>query len=396
MRISMLLDNKKKKIWLGIIVGLVVLISVFHYATPTLYRPIHLIYMELYFVPILVAAFQFGIRGGAATSLAVSLIYFPHIMLQWGGGFDSNLLRFLQIVMFNVIGYLTGLKAQRENEEKVRCIVAAKRLEISLQQLKTQSEQLAALDEQIRLMDRLALVGELTASLAHEVRNPLGSIRGAVEILREELPEDSRKSEFFQILIQETERLNAVVENYLNFTRKPARKSTFFEAMTVIRNACAIVTSRARKTAIRFHLEIPETECYLKGDPNDLRQVLVNLIINAIQAMDDGGAITVEAKKVTREDTEGKDVAGNFSTCLELRVKDNGPGIAADKMDKIFEPFFTTKANGTGLGLSIVKRICEQNEWKIHVSSRPGEGTEFEIRLSAPGKVPVEAGEKVA
>lgn len=390
------MDIKKKRLWLGIITGLVVFISVFHYATPTLYRPIHLIYMELYFVPILVAAFQFGIRGGVATSLAVSLIYFPHIMLQWGGGFDNNLLRFLQIVMFNVIGYLTGLKAQRENEEKVRCIIAAERLEKSLQQLKTQSEQLAGLDEQIRLMDRLALVGELTASLAHEVRNPLGSIRGAVEILREELPEASRNSEFFQILIQETERLNAVVENYLGFARKPVRQPTSFEAITVIRNACAIVTSRARKTAIDFHLEIPDTECYLEGDPNDLRQVLVNLIINAIQAMDDGGSITVEVKKAPRDDAKKIESSGNFSTCLELRVMDNGPGIPEDKMEKIFEPFFTTKTNGTGLGLSIVRRICEQNEWKIRVNSRPGEGAEFEIRLPAPSKVPVEAEEDVS
>ena len=291
------MEKSRKDFWWLILIGvLVVTISILHYMTPTTEGHFHLIYMQAYFMPILIAAFQFGVRGGVITALMISLIYVPHIMLQWVGDTEHTLLGALQIIMFNIIGYLTGLKAQKENHEKVKYQVAANDLEKSLEKLRQQSNELADLEEQLRFSDRLAIVGELTSSLAHELRNPLGTIRGTVEILNEELPEDTKKTEFFQILVQETERMSAVVENYLNFARKQSEPASQYDVREIVNNTCLILASRARKEQINIQKYLPDNPIFLKGDPNDLRQILVNLLLNAIEAMSSPGQITLAAK----------------------------------------------------------------------------------------------------
>ena len=113
----------------------------------------HLIFMQSYFIPILIGSFQYGIRGGVGTALAVTILYLPHVMLQWGGLVEANMMRFLQVLLFNVIGYLTGLKAQKEKDEKIRYQNIAK-------ELGTNYEKLAELEEQLRLADRLSVIGE--------------------------------------------------------------------------------------------------------------------------------------------------------------------------------------------------------------------------------------------
>ena len=129
--------SNKSLVWSGIIFILVIVISILHYTTPTMQWQYHLIYMQAYFIPILMAAFQFGIRGGLGVALAVSVLYLPHIMLHWGGLVENNLLRFMQIVLYNVIGYLTGLKAQREMEEIKKYKNTASELENSPEYGKT-------------------------------------------------------------------------------------------------------------------------------------------------------------------------------------------------------------------------------------------------------------------
>jgi signal transduction histidine kinase len=338
--------------------------------------------MQAYFVPILIAAFQFGVRGGLGVALAVSLIYVPHISIQWTGNTEHILLGFLQIIMFNIIGLLTGLKAQREKEEKIRYQHTARELQQSLEKIRQQSEKLSEFEEQLRLLDRLAIVGELTASLAHEVRNPLGSIRGTVEILREELPAEFQHSDFFRILVEETERLNSVVEDYLNFARKPKQPLTQFDIREIIQDTGAILLYKARKEGIRFHTDLPGTPVIVEGDPNHLRQIVMNLLFNAIQAMPGEGSIWIIGELQNYEEMNpglpggSKDIDDKYPA-LHLRIRDEGTGITSEDLEKIFNPFYTTKSNGTGLGLSIVKRIVDDNHWKINVTSEPGKGSEF-------------------
>ncbi len=360
--------------WWLVIAVLVIIISIFHYTTPTMNWQYHLIFMEAYFIPILIAAFQFGLRGGLGIAIAVSIIYFPHVMLQWGGLIESNLMRFLQLGLFNIIGYLTGLKSEAELREKQKYQKVAEELRYSFDQLEQQSEQLSELEEQLRFSERLAVVGELTASLAHEVRNPLGSIRGATEILQEELPETGRSNEFFQILIQETKRLNQVLENFLNFSRKHNKEEIQYSFNEVIRSVVQMLAPNAKKSKIKFEISLPDTPVTLCGDPNHLRQIMMNLLINSIHVLDSGGEIQISADILTKQ----KKKAGG-EKFIELEIRDQGPGIPAENLERIFKPFYTTKPQGTGLGLAIVRRLVDENNWKIEVRSKPGQGTTFKL-----------------
>jgi signal transduction histidine kinase len=339
----------------------------------------HLVYMQSYFIPILIAALQFGIKGGLGAAFAVSILYLPHIMLHWGGFIETNLMRFLQIVLYNVIGYLTGLKAQKEKEEKARYKLAADELKNSLQMVQKQSENLTELEEQLRQADRLAVVGELTASMAHEVRNPLGAIRGAVEIIRDEVDQENRKSEFFKILIDETNRLSSVLENYLSFARKRKPVDVEYIFQETMQNVVIMLNAPARKKRIEFVQNTLAEPVVLKGDPNELWQVLINIILNCIQAMPDGGIINIDQNILSVNSDQLPESIANSEIPMYLYIKiaDDGPGIAQDKLAEIFKPFYTTKTSGSGLGLSIVKRIVDNNHWYINVISELKHGTEF-------------------
>ncbi len=376
-------SNENK--WWGIIGLLVILISLLHYTTPTMKWQYHLIFMQSYFIPILLGAFQFGVRGGLGTAIVVSIFYFPHIMFQWGGLVEANLMRFLQILLFNIIGYLTGLKAQKEKEEKIRFRDAAEKLKESIQKLKEQSNQMEEMEDQLRQADRLSVIGELSASLAHEVRNPLGSIRGIVDILKDESGKNQKSYHFLDILRQETERLNQVVENYLNFARMSPVHKVPFDAREVIRDSLLLLASKARKSGIKLEGILPEISLPVTGDPGQLQQVMMNLLLNALQVLPRGGEIKVEAAS---RNPENQGAAENQATGEEIciSISDNGPGIRHEESEKIFKPFFTTREGGTGLGLAIVKRITDHNRWRIEVESQAGQGTTFHLFLPSENR----------
>ena len=375
--------NTKQKIQLSIIFILVICISLLHYNTPTKIWQFHLVYMQAYFIPIILAAFQFGVKGGLGIAILVSAIYFPHIMLQWGGLIENNLMRFLQIGLFNIVGYLTGLKSQGERKEKERYQAAANDLTQSIEKLKEQSERISEMEDQVRAADRLAIIGELTASLAHEVRNPLGSIRGAVEIIRDKVPDEIKNFEFFDILVQDTERLNQVVENYLNFSKKQTNRLSEYSLNETINNIVLMIGAQARKNRVQLKTDIDTGNYSLQGDPNHLWQILINVLLNAIQAMPEGGEILIDVKSLDIMNIErifGNRANGD-TTIVCLSITDTGKGISEEDLQDVFTAFYTTKNDGSGLGLAIVKRIAEENGWKIEVKSKQGVGTEFAIYL---------------
>ena len=365
----------RKILWLVLITFLTIIISVLHYSVPTMKWQYHLIFMQSYFIPILIGSFQYGIRGGVGTALAVTILYLPHVMLQWGGLIEANMMRFLQVLLFNVIGYLTGLKAQKEKDEKIRYQNIAK-------ELGTNYEKLTELEEQLRLADRLSVIGELTASLAHEVRNPLGAIRGAVEIIRDEVPENSKQFEFAEILIEETKRLNEVVENYLSFASKPKKKDIVYKITDVIKNSVLLLSNQAKKRGVDIKFDIPDYSLNLYGDPNDLRQIIINLTLNAIESIEGNGEVLIKAE----QNSFNKNKETSSEQVWIISVTDTGKGMEESEINKIFKPFYSTKAEGSGLGMAIVKRIADSNNWKIKVKSTPNIGSEFKIIMPEPKK----------
>jgi signal transduction histidine kinase len=352
--------------------ALIVTISVLHYTTGTSKGYFHEIYKVLYYIPIILSAFQFGIPGGLTTSLIISVIYLPHVIFQWQGDLDHNVSRFLEIVLYNVVAYITGRLVEGERSERKRYEQAAEELRESYEKLKRQSETLAEIEEQLRHADRLAVMGELAATLAHEVRNPLGSIRGAVEILQDDYPRENPNYEFLQILIKEVDRLNQVIENYLSLARSKAPTIHEFGLRDAVLSVVNIISAKARKESVDIQCRFPDHPVTVKADENKFRQVLLNLLLNALAAIDGTGHITIDSRIVPEANSQRE---------LEITVSDTGKGIPASVMEEIFKPFYTTREGGTGLGLPITKRIADEYGWDLRLQSKEGEGTHAILRI---------------
>jgi signal transduction histidine kinase len=342
-------------------------VSLLHYLTPLSLHYLHDIFQRLYYLPIILAALWFGLRGGLVCSLAVSIVYAPHVLFQWGDHMMMELEKYLEILMYNVVGGVTGLLAQRERERSAQLEETARGLEESYHKLQEQSEQLSTIEKNLRKAERLSTLGEMAAVLAHEIRNPLGSIRGTAEILRDDYQPGDAKYEFIDIQIKETERLNRVVEDFLRMARPQAVDKQPCDLIAELRTVLALTRQDAGQRQIRLDLHAPAGEAVLLGDGEKLRQAFLNLVINALQATPAGGSVTIAIARVE---------AG-----WEIRISDTGSGIPADQRQQIFEPFFTTKADGTGLGLAVTKKIIEAHGGTLALEGEDGAGTTLVVKL---------------
>lgn len=328
---------------------------------------LHDIFQRLYYIPIILAAFWYGLRGGLVAALAVSVAYAPHIVFQWGGHLGMELEKYLEILMYNVVGGVTGLLAGREQRRRQQLEETARGLEASYAKLEEQSERIIAIEGQLRRAERLSLLGEMSAVVAHEIRNPLGSIRGTAEILKDDFSPGDRKYEFVEILVKETERLNRVVEEFLRQARPQPGPRQRFDLAEELHLVTTLVAAEAKRRGVS--LELRELSAVLCGDRDQLRQVVLNLLLNALHATPAGGTVTLSARRDGAQ--------------LLLQVSDTGAGISAADLPRVFEPFFTTKEEGTGLGLAVAKRIATAHGGTLEVASQEGQGTTVSLRLPA-------------
>lgn len=350
----------------------IIAISLLHYLTPLHLHYLHDIFQRLYYLPIILAAIWFGLRGGLLCSLAVSIVYAPHILFQWGGDVTLELEKYLEIVLYNIVGGVTGLLAQRERERSAQLQKTAEGLEQSYKVLQDQSEQLIATEKNLRSAEKLSTLGEMAAVLAHEIRNPLGSIRGTAEILRDDYRPGDPKYEFIDIQIRETERLNRVVEDFLRMARPLPAEMVRCHVQEELDTVALLVAKDARERKISLLLEPPDADLVVNGNGEKLRQAFLNIAINSLQAMPGGGSLTISTS-ICHAD-------GTADMC-EVRFCDSGEGIDPASLPRIFEPFYTTKQEGTGLGLSITRKIIEAHGGTLQVDSVTGEGTVVLIRL---------------
>jgi len=226
-----------------------------------------------------------------------------------------------------------------------------------------------ALTDQLIRADRLAAMGELTAGVAHEVRNPLGVIRASVQLLEDSGGDRERIHDAAEVIKQEIDRLDRVIKALLDFGRPSKPTMVRTDINDVLQDVVLFTNRFAKQSNVlieeRFSDELPP----VYGDPDQLKQVFLNLVTNAVQAMgESGGTILIETR-----------ANGDY---VEAAVMDNGPGIAPADLPKVFDPFFTKRAEGTGLGLTIVHRIIDEHEGHIEVVSSPG-GTMFVVTLPA-------------
>jgi signal transduction histidine kinase len=245
-------------------------------------------------------------------------------------------------------------------------------LERSYEKLSRQSERISNMEGQLRKCERLSTIGELAAVLAHEVRNPLGSIQGTAEILKDDFQPGDRKYEFLEIMVKESKRLNKVVEDFLRLARPQPILMGSCDLAEELQNVLSLLSAEARKRDVVLECRLDPMPA-IAGDPEKLRQAFLNIVLNGLQASPEGGVVTIT---MVREEPEPGGTAW-----VELVFTDTGPGIPEEAADKIFEPFFTTKEGGTGLGLIITRKIIEAHGGRITVVSPPGRGAAFRIRL---------------
>ena len=352
---------------LKIIIALVIIgITTCHYATPTSYQPLHELYKVLYFLPIILAAFGFGLRGGLSTALVITVLYLPHIMFQWGGSFVTNISRFFMILLYITLGSLTGYLWEQEKKQRRYYQQASEQLEESLSELKRTSEEMAQLENQLRAAERLSVLGELTASLAHEVRNPLGSIRGVAEILRDESANETHQK-FVNILLKETQRLESVVANYLELSRQKELEKAPVRLDRTIESTLALLGPEIRKKNLQVRTVVEPRNLMLSCHEGQLRQLLVNVLLNAIQASPAKGTIEIHASA--------------DESRIRIEIADQGPGLSEEAKRRIFDPFFSEKPDGTGLGMAISKRIVQSHDGRIQAQNLEPKGARITIEF---------------
>jgi two-component system sensor histidine kinase HydH len=322
-------------------------------------------YWPLLALPVLSAATALGAGGTLAVSLIsagsyVSFYFFdPEVNQHWFRDPQDVSELVLRVVFLAMVGTLVNSLA-----EDLR--IETQRARRSAEQLLTANVQIQQAEEAVRRSDRLAALGQLSAGLAHELRNPLGTIRGSAEMLtRSVSAENEIAREVAGFISSEVDRCNSLITRFLHFARPLELRPDVADLAQTIDRAVANVEREAPGIAIykNYAPEIPP----FSFDAELMERVLYNLILNAAQATAPGGTVTVKTRAA--------------SEAVEISVIDRGPGIDAKNLGAIFNPFFTTKAEGVGLGLAIVAKIVDEHGGKIAVESEPGKGSVFQVLL---------------
>ena len=268
------------------------------------------------------------------------------------------------IGFFNLGGKVTGERFSSEEREMMFAL--ANQTALAIENAKLIQRRLE-LERKMYESEKLSSLGQLASSVAHEVRNPLSSIKTIAQVMEEEAEEGSPQAENLSIIIGEIDRLNNVVSQLLRFAR-PSGEDPEVRLEEVIDNLVLVLGHEARRSGVRMEMALEEGLPRIRGDRESLKEIFFNLTFNGIQAMEGGGVLRIAA----RRSTPGE---------VEVAVSDTGPGISEEIRSRIFEPFFTTKEQGTGLGLAIVENRLDRLGGRIEMESEEGRGTVFRVWL---------------
>ena len=235
------------------------------------------------------------------------------------------------------------------------------------------------LEEDLKRADRLAMVGTLAAGLAHEIRNPLGGIKGAAQLLKRSLDRDSSLLEYANIMIREVDRVDKLIEQLLDLSRPAKLELAALNIHEVLEEVLLLQAQASEERKMKVKKQFDPSLPPIRGDRAQLTQVFLNLVKNASQAMSGSGMLTVTTRVET--DFHIRDQGTGRSKFIWVDIQDEGVGINDEDLPHIFSPFFSTKHNGTGLGLAVCYRIIKEHGGLIRVESAAGKGTTFKISL---------------
>lgn len=352
------------------IAALIILLAVITWLTPPQAVEVHNILHHLNFLPLMMAGLLFGWRGAAWALLFVMFAQAPAIIRhssKWPLDAQDQV---VELGIFGAAGIVAGLLSDRERVQR-------KRVEATKVELEHVYTELRLKIDQMKKAERLSAAGQLAASLAHEIRNPLASISGAAGILRRGHASAANTDECLGILEKESQRLNKLLTNFLNFARPRLPRYQKVQPVALIESVATLARHAAILHDVELVLDLPAGICEIECDAEQLKQVLLNLIINAVQATEGRGTVLIRGSRVQNR--------------LRIEILDEGCGIPSAQQDQIFDPFFTTKESGTGLGLAIAANIIEQHGGLLTSLSNPDKGMTFRIDL--PLQRPLKPGE---
>jgi two-component system sensor histidine kinase HydH len=328
-------------------------------------------YYLILLLPIVSAATALGVYSTLAVSLLACAAYLSFVLFlgtdfkidfanhtvfingaeDWEMSFDDARVFILRLLFLAVAGNLVSALAEVLREQYVR--------------YRKLAEELAKTEAAFRRADRLAALGQLSAGLAHELRNPLGTIKASAEMLTRNLPEGNElAAEMAGFISSEVDRTNSLVTRFLDFARPLSLRKELTDVTGTIDRAIQQVERENHTVSIKRE---PAPVAEILIDSEMMERVFYNLILNAVQACPEAGVVTIRTRRA------------NDST--EIAITDNGIGIPKDQTESIFNPFFTTKPTGTGLGLPIVAKIVDEHGGKLTVESEPGKGSTFRVLL---------------
>lgn len=323
-------------------------------------------YYTILLLPVVSAATSLNLPGTAFFTILACGAYVSFLLfLNWERWFippeELNEL-LLRVAFFPVVAFLVYQLARAQRDEMTRAQETAERLAETNQNLQRT-------EASLRRSERLAALGQLTAGLAHELRNPLGTIRTSADLLlkNSSLQQNETLHEVAGYIASEADRTNALISRFLDFARPLELHGSMQDLRPTLEKVIQQVKSQEQYKAVTLNVDIPDGPLFFAFDAELLEVALYNLIVNAIEASTPGQTVSVQV------------AAG--PAFVTVSISDNGSGIDEQHRENIFNPFFTTKQNGTGLGLAIVSKIIDEHHGEITVQSQPDRGTQFLIRL---------------
>lgn len=309
------------------------------------------VFMSARFIPVAFAGLLYGLRGGVLAALAASLSGQPSPSAGW----------VIELVLFCSAGGWMGFLSDGEREHRDS-------LQRTARDLADAHEKLQQNFEGMKRAERLFALGQLSAGLAHEIRNPLASISGAAGVMNRYPDSHEKRTECLAIVEKECQRLNRLLTNFIDFARPRAPQFDSVDANEVIDAVVALASHAIGRQPIIVRKILSAEPASLECDAEQLQQVLLNLTINAIQASPGGGEVQLEARLLDR-------------SRLVIEVRDQGVGVQPDHIDRLFDPFFTTKESGSGLGLPVAHEIVRQMGGALEARRNHGPGMTFSIVL---------------
>ena len=346
--------------WGALILLAVAVIGVLQFLTPV--TATHWIYIlqRLYYIPIVLAGLRMGWRGGLSVASLAGVAFMVGTPAIWTVSKVDVLDQCLETCIFCLVGGVAGVLSDRHRKQDDA-------LRKTTEELRRAHEELRENFEGMKRAERLYALGQMSAGLAHEIRNPLASIEGAAAVVQRERKSEERRQEFLEIIQKESRRLNRLLTDFLSFARPSPPDLSMVEIDGLLDSVIVLAQHAGETSRWDLKKDIQPGLSRIECDPRQFKQVLLNLVMNAIQATPQGGTVVVGA----RED-------GNK---IHIDVQDQGSGISEGILDRIFDPFFTTKETGTGLGLSLAYQIVSQHQGTLTVAHNSPHGVTMRVSL---------------